>query len=126
MAHLPWRIRTRFWVPRKFFFQEDKYLGIFWGNFLTVLFDHESVYSDNSFKRLIEVILIYTLNILLFYRRSKRRPYIILNLPPDLALWLTTVLELPMSRTNFHGPKAVRATAIRESEQNNLYVRIGR
>ena len=53
-----------------------------------------------------------TLNIPLFYRRSKRHPYVI----PICLLTCATInpqwLELPVSRTNFHSPKDVRAIEV--------------
>ena len=47
-----------------------------------------------------------SLNMQLFNLISKRQ------LSPDLALWLTQSRELPMFRTNFHGPKDVRAMEV--------------
>ena len=33
-------------------------------------------------------------------------------MPPDLALFSILMLELPLSRTNFHCPKGVRAIEV--------------
>ena len=55
-------------------------------------------------------------NIPLFYRRSKRHP---LNYPHD-AMINPPWLKLQMSRTNFYGPKDVRAIEVR------LYAEIDR
>ena len=72
MAHLPWLIRTRFWVPTKFFPYLNKtniwgnFLILSWNCLLCVLMSH-----------LIEAILMSTLNIQLLCRKSKRFPKII-------------------------------------------------
>ena len=56
-----------------------------------------------------------THNIHLKYRTPKRYPTIISIVPPGVALIYSNLprLELPLSQTNFHGPKRVRAIEVR-------------
>ena len=58
--------------------------------------------------RLNEAILMSTLKILFLYRNtSLYYPHVL----PDRMLW--SILELRMSRTNFHGPNEIRANEVR-------------
>ena len=82
MARLPWLIRTCFWVPRNLF-QENKYLGKFC-HFIMKLY-----VEGTHWNRLIEAILMSTLNIQLLYRRLKRFALIIHDLLNDVASGLT-------------------------------------
>ena len=74
MVRLPWQVRSHFWVLRTFFpiarkkvYRDN--LGICSYLIMYGVWTHQN--------RLIEAILISTLNIPLFYIRSKRHPYII-------------------------------------------------
>ena len=71
-----------------------------WLIFITKMY---VVYTN--YNHLIEAILSSTHNIPLFYRRSKKHPWII---PICLLTWCYVNhqwLGLPMSKANFHGPK---------------------
>ena len=52
-------------------------------------------------------------NIHLKYRTPKRYPTIISIVPPGATNSNLPRLELPLSRTNFHGPKGVRDIEVR-------------
>ena len=101
MTHLPWLSRT---LPtaRQQIFRDT--LGLFF------LFYHENVYFVCSLESPKRAILI-TLNIPLFYRSSKRHPYIIPILSPTLILILSGSNCLYLEK-NFHDPKDVRAIEV--------------
>ena len=107
MTLLPWIIRTCFWFLWKFF-QHLKKTNIqgYLRNFFYYILKMYVVCTHQNC--LIEAILMSTLNIPFYYRRSKRHPYItsICLLPGTMIQpqWL----ELPISRKNFHGPKDVQ------------------
>ena len=63
--------------------------------------------------RLIEAILMSTLNIQSLCRQLKKFPKLSLFASWTGAMINPQWLELPMSRTNFHGPKDVRAIDVR-------------
>ena len=88
MARLPWMIRTLFFSPYKILpiAQENKYLGIF-SYFIMELYHY--VENRKDFPKL---------SLFASWTGGMINPQ-----------WL----ELPMSRTNFHGPKDVRAIEIR-------------
>ena len=60
-----------------------------------------------------------TLNILLFYIRKKRYPWIIPIYLLTMAMINPQWLKLSMTRTNFHGPKDVRAIEVWLESFNN-------
>ena len=80
ISRLPWLIRTYFWVSPIFLFlaQVKKLKEI-------VLFYHELYVVCTHKNRLIEAILMSTLNIPLLSKQSLSYRH----LPPDVALWLT-------------------------------------
>ena len=63
-----------------------------------------------------------TLNIPLFYRRTKRHPYSIPIFYYLCAIVNPQLLEVPISRTNFHGPKDVRATEVKHEVTNFIFL----
>ena len=86
--------------------EENKYLGKF-SHFITILYvvcTHQN--------HLIKAILMSTLNIQLLCRKSKRFPKLFLFASWPGAMINPQWLELPISRTNFHGPKDVRAIEV--------------
>ena len=73
------------------------------------------VYSHKN--HLVEAILMRTLTIPLFYRRLKRRLKSFSFASKPGAMINPQCLELPMSRTHFHGSKEIRAVEIRLSKE---------
>ena len=76
------------------------------------------------YNHLNEVILMSTLNIQSLCRKSKRFPKLSLFASWTGAMINPQWLELPMSRTNFHGPKDVRAIEVQLFLQCPMILRI--
>ena len=95
IRHFPWLIWNRALVPRNFFrqFKGTNIQGYFVELFL--------FYYKTCCVVSLQAIPISAFNTLLFYTRSERTLNY-LHFSSDLAQWFT--FELPMSRTNFHGP----------------------
>ena len=105
MACLPWLIRTRFWVPRNFF-QVNKYWEIlsFYHEIVCWVYSLELPHWGNSNE--------YTQHTIIRKKIKKLSlnysPFVSCPSPRINPQWL----ELPISRTNFHGPKEVWAIEV--------------
>ena len=108
MARLPWLIRTHFYVPTDFFTITQE--NIYEGNFLILLWNCMLcvLIRIASSRRFLWVHATY------HYFVEDRKHFHKLSL---FASWPGAMikshwLELPNTRTNFHGPKDVRATEV--------------